>query len=45
MTTGGWAFLVVVWGILIVVTAWCFSKILESPAENKNPDPGGAHRL
>lgn len=44
MSGAGWAFLVLIWGAIIGVTGWCFSKLLSSP-EPKNPDPGGAHRL
>lgn len=31
MTTAGWLFLVVFWGAIAGLTAWCFSKLLGKP--------------
>lgn len=45
MTGSGWAFLVLVWSLVIGVTAWCYWTLLGGSKEPKNPDPGGAHRL
>ena len=28
MTPAGWAFLIIAWTAITVVTVWCFSKIL-----------------
>ena len=34
MTPSGWVFIGAVWGVVIGVTAWCYSKLL-SPAGKK----------
>jgi len=31
MTTWGWLFLGVVWTLLIVLTVWCFYRVLSKP--------------
>lgn len=43
MTTLGWAFLILVWGLLTVLTVWCFKLVLSptaTPHETDLPPSG-----
>lgn len=37
MTPWGWVFLSVSWGVLTVVTVWCFVKIFKAPFTSEEP--------
>lgn len=34
MTTEGWIFLILAWGVILSLTAYCFNKVLKG--NNKN---------
>jgi hypothetical protein len=42
MTTGGWVFISLFWGFVIIVTGWCFKLVLlEKPKDGEASGGGG----
>jgi hypothetical protein len=36
MTTGGWVMLILSWGFILGLTAFCFGRVLASKADGKD---------
>lgn len=43
MTPWGWGVLILSWGVLTVVTTWCFVKVLQAPFVPKDPPTQTPH--